>query len=162
MIERKILLQIGVNRNAPIWANLHDLRIEQALEHRPRLLPKLALVMTGFVTIVDEFGRCSAPSRTATEHLNEQTVANLELRRQGLGWRYDDSLEELLVPCNVTAFRRLLLDDLLALARILGGFGFQLQILDYVLGRLGNHAAPVIESAPPRAPSDLMKIPRPE
>src|SRR5688572_22239567 len=59
---------------------------------------------------------------------------------------------------DVTSLGWLAFDERTLLVRIRGGLFLQLEILDHMLGCLGDDVANVIESAPSRAAADLAEI----
>src|SRR5437660_6874328 len=78
---------------------------------------------------------------------------------QTLRLRRHQSRESVFIPVDEVLVRRLAFNNFLAIAR---GFSFEFEVFDYVLGRLGDDPAAVVEAFAASAASDLVEIARAE
>ena len=117
----------------------------------------LLLGLGRLVAVADQPLHGPAAVALAAEHVEQHPVRDLEARSQALGLGAHQAGEGLLVPVDEVLLRRLALDALLAAA---GGLLVQLEVLDDVLGRLGDHPAAVVEPLAPGAPADLVEVAR--
>jgi len=162
LVHRKVLLQFDVDTQLArprAGGELDNPALHQRAEELPRAAGVLLFGPGRFMAVAEQPLQGAAAVARAAEHVEQHPVRNLEPGGQALGLRGPEPGERLLVPVDEVLFRRLALDDLLAVP---GGLFRQLEVLDDVLRRLGHHPAPVIKTLAPGAPADLVKVARAE
>ena len=84
-------------------------------------------------------------------------MRNLKAGGQALRLRRNQTGKGVFIPVDEVPFRRLAFNNFLAIA---GGFSFEFEVFDYVLGRLGDDPAAVVEAFAASAASDGAARPR--
>ena len=163
VMDREVLAEVGVDDDlAPplvVERDVEDVRLLQGLEHLEGGAAQRALVRVALVRRLDEMRERHAPAVFfAREDAHHHAVGHGEARDERLGQRGDEPIERGLVPVHVAPIRRLLADDLALLAGVAPGLCLELQVLDDVLGRLGDHAALVIVALATGASADLLEV----
>ena len=141
----------------PCVGKLNDPPLHQRAEKLPGAFDVGLLGLGRVVAAGDQLLHRAAAVALAAEHVEQHPVRDLETRGQALRLGGDQAEERVLVPVDEVLLRRLAFDHLLAVP---GRLLFQLQVLDHVLGRLGNHPAALVEPLAPGPPANLVKIPR--
>ena len=155
ILERDIHAQLRALRRAR--DELHDPLLHQRAKELPCALPVLLLRARRLVRMRDQLAHRRAAVRAAAQHIQQHPVRHGKLARQRLRRRAHETRKGLPVPVHEVPLRRLALHEFLPALRLLL---LQQQVLDHMLRRLHHHPAAVIESLPPRAPRDLVKVAR--
>ena len=170
LVERKVLGQVdrqcivdiwcgvsrGVGREWHLGAN-DDAGIDERGEDFVGANLELGLFLGGLQARLDEVVHAGASVAALLDHANHHGVRDAQARLECLGLHLDQALKGLLVPGD-KALGGLFLFNLTEFFGVVARFGHKLGILDFVLGRLGNHHTLGIEARAAGATGNLMEL----
>ena len=163
LVKREIVGQVHREHvfGAAIFglAALYHVGIDERGEHFIGALRELDFFLRRLHGVVDERFDASTCVAALLNHGKHHGMGDAQTRRELFGLRFNEVVEGLLAPIHEALGRFLLLDTaqlLLVAASLHHGF----VVLNFMLGRLGKHAAFAIEARTARTTGDLMELAR--
>jgi hypothetical protein len=162
LVQRELVLEVEVDPDTPAERvggrrELEEFGVDERSVDRDGAADVLPLPLAWLVVLDEEAAHRPAAIARAVEQAHDHLVVDVEARGQGLGFAADQLVERVLRPVHVTALGRLLLHGLL-LARVGLGLLGRALVLDHVRRRLNPDVTPIVETAPPGTPGDLLEL----